>query len=292
MNELDFFDNENLYFNNNIWRKNIDDFCDLISIKYGKNFKGICPWGFEVFNDTNFLKKNIRRYFCYFSVDDMSMSDYELNEMSKKINFEFYEYIKSKYSLWAQNIVCLLSNESVHKLQPDDYVCGSQDKLLSVTLRKSDNILDSYADYIICSLSSLNNLIGEVRTYKENMVFRWRTYQLYLIIEEVFKDFIPRLSKFEERLVKVAITFTDNAIQPFYSIDDSCHPIEKVETALFEDFIFKRVKIIADAIKSSDGNVVNASCFHTTDELSLDIDNEIYEYAVKLIRDTYRGFMI
>ncbi|MCL9780000.1 hypothetical protein M9194_00970 [Vibrio sp. S4M6] len=292
MNELALVNNGNTYFNNHMWRETINEFCNIISIKYGKKFEGICPWGFEVFNDINFLKKNIRRYFCYFSVDDMLMNDSEINEMSERINFEFYEYIKSTHQLWARNIVCLLSNERVHKLQSDDYSCENRDKLLSVTLRKSESILDSYAKYIICSLSSINNVIGEARTYRENMVFRWRTYQLYLIVEKIFKAFTPELSKFEERLVRVAITFTDNAIQPFYTVDDSCHPIETVEVALFEEFIFKRVKIIADAIKSSDGNVVRASCFHTTDTLTLDIDKQIYDHAVQLVRDTYEGFVV
>ncbi|AUI85679.1 hypothetical protein BS333_04420 [Vibrio azureus] len=280
------------YFDNKKWRETLDDFCQIINKKYNKKFEAICPWGFEVYEDIGFLTKNIRRYFCYFGVDDQSLTDEEVNYLSTKVNFDLYEHIKLKHPLWFESIVCLLSNEKVHKLREDDYICFENEKLLSVTLKKTNNILDSYAKYLVCSLSSLLNTIGESRTYKESMVFRWRTYQLYLILEQIFSKYTPELTHFEKRLIKVATIFQDNAIQPFYNFDESENIIEDVENTLFDSFILKRAKVIHDSIISKEGNIIYSPCFHTNDSLSLDIEPQVYTDVMCLIKKSYNGFFI
>ncbi|NRD72643.1 hypothetical protein HQQ94_05155 [Shewanella sp. VB17] len=279
------------YFNNELWRSTINDFCQKIFEQDGLKIHGICPWGFEVFNNTNFLKKNIRRYFCYFGLEN-NQENIDYIESSKNLSLDFHQFVKHRHPDWGDNIVCLLSNEHVTKINHDDYECKSDDKLLSFFLKPSQNILNDYCKYAICSLAALKNKTGEVKEYQTSIVFRWRAFQLYLMAETLYAPYSTPLNKVEQRIFKSIVFFTDNQVQPFYSTSESEHEITEFEIFLFDSFIFPRVETIAESIRSEDNRLVTQKCFHTDSELSMNISEDIYNSVFNKIYNTYNNFFI
>lgn len=204
------------YFNNRMWREIINQFSSKIESETGIKTYGICPWGFEIFRNKVFLQKNIRRYFCYFGILN-PVDDNELFQISNFVADNFLSFISERQPELSDDIVCLLSQERVRLLKDKTYQCKTNDKLLSVFVYKTEDILNDYCNYIICSLDALNSRKGEARDYKTSILFRWRLFQLYLILEELFSDYCRSLDNIEKRMKKSIINFTNNLIQPFFT---------------------------------------------------------------------------
>lgn len=278
-------------FDNAKWRTFIDCFCKQWSKKNNIQIHGICAWGFEVFENNAFLAKNIRRYFCYFGGQNLG-SKQNVDRISANICQEFLRFIRQQEPRWAEGIVCLLSQEKATLLKEPDYQCKATDKLLSAYLAETDDILAEYSDYIIASIASFIFKIGEVKTYETDIVFRWRVFQLYLILEHLFGHYTAPLSDIELRMKMAAIHFNDNQVAPFYQNMDEQNSISEYESFILNNFVFKRMEMIFEKITQGDTFKLKQRCFHTGDELTLNINQEVYLLAKQQIETSYKRFYI
>lgn len=279
------------FFDNTQWRMLIDRFCKQWSKKNNIPIHGICAWGFEVFENNAFLAKNIRRYFCYFGGKGLG-SVQNINKLSANICQEFFKFIRHQELRWTEDIVCLLSQEKVTLLKEDGYRCKATDKLLSTYLTEADDVLEEYSNYIIASIASFKYTIGEVRTYKTNIVFRWRVFQLYLILEHLFGHYAGPLSDIELRMKMATIHFNDNQVAPFYQDMKEQNTISEYESFILNHFVFKRMALIFEKITQGDTFRLEQMCFHTGDLLTLDINQQLYLAAKKQIENSYKNFYI
>ena len=124
----------------------------------------IAPWGFELFGDRAFLAKNIRRYYCYFGIKDKKQhSLFELQTHILNIILDNLPDFDEKFS---RQIIALLRGEKVSLLKANDYSVQPDDKALIVLVKESDDILTDYAKYIIGSVWSVTDGVGDTSQYQ------------------------------------------------------------------------------------------------------------------------------
>lgn len=277
-------------FNRFDWNTFLKKTVKSIESKYDIEIDIIIPWGFEIFNNIMFLKRNIRRYYCYFGLK----SGYHPNKqnLAQEITMEIYNQLKIVSPHFYNKITLLILEEVPVLLRELNYSCAEGDCLLSISLRDSNNILLDYSKYIIGTVDLMLNGYGEVQDYKEKLLSRWRFFQLYLIQEELFGHLCPS-SQFNLQQLKLDILkLAHNHIWPFYNLEKSYVKVSDHELFLIDEFIIPRIKQIKAAMTKGYGEIVREKIkgFHSDDILNIEISADIYKIALEKLQLTYKNF--
>jgi len=175
---------QNSQFNIQLWRTVLDRLIDDID-KPKIGLEIISPFGFEVMEDHRFLNSTLRRFYCYIGI----LTKYF--EFAEQIAYKFDQNLTSllanKFPAFHDEIVLKAIQENFIKLRPPDYQCTPHNKLIDIQCRSmTTSLLDDYADYLICCLAALYFGKDEPKFFNDNLRFRNRTYQLYVMIEKIY----------------------------------------------------------------------------------------------------------
>jgi hypothetical protein len=280
-------------FNNALWREMLNLTSTEVNSFFNLDIETISPFGFEVLMDKRFLYGNLRRFYCYIGTKKNISQD-----MQAKVIQYFYEIlmqkISSKYSSLFTSIVLVIMKEDFVYLIDKYHDCKPNDKLIDIQLRQVEtSILDDYSNYIIASLGGLVMEKGEVKGYRDRAVNRWRFYQLYIMQEELYKQYSPCMSKHEMELFKNISHLASNMIKVFFNNDSVSHEISTHEELLFQELVLPRINILYKVAGGNHKNImtIHSSSYHVKDDLSLDIDKRMYEDIMLKIKNTYHLYL-
>lgn len=280
-------------FNNTLWREILNSaghnlLPDNIPLTI------ISPWGFEVTNDKKYLTKHLRRFYSYVGVPPHLKGIINKTALAKKYANNILTKLNAISPQLVSDFVILFEHDQLNHLEPQNYICKPNDKLLDIQIRFTDDILDDYATYIISSLDEIDLGIGEAKNHQTNQKARWRMYQLYVMHENIFHHLLPPMTDIENKIYRSIFILIDNMIQFFYSPDEMVKTATPWEAYVFDELIKRRVELMKQAIcdDNPDNNIViEQLSYHAEDNLRLKIAKNHYLEAIKKIKDSYLNFI-
>ncbi|MBP9742834.1 MAG: hypothetical protein KBD37_05700 [Burkholderiales bacterium] len=279
-------------FNRLNWINFIEGIAHNFSLRLGIKLDVIIPWGFEVLNNSSYLTKNLKRFYCYFGVSPNNLQQIDKNQLEYDIGMEIINKLKEIDIQFYNRIVGLLVEENPSLFHDSNYKCKIMDCLIVVIVRGSNDILYDYANYIIGTIDGIMRNIGEVANYRSLLVPRWRLFQLYIIHEALFGYLLPNLSQHMQNLKTQIVHYARNDIWPFYNPQAAMVLAEGDELKFIDDLVLPRIFEIQQAIKNGQGEIIKikAQSFHYEMPLYIEMSKDIYTNAVKKIISTYRRF--
>lgn len=283
-------------FNNILWRRLLSNTLNEIATN-SEAVDVICPFGFEVTNNKDFLSLTLRRFYCYIGISQKSL--YPENIESKfaeallrkleKLNSQMYKDIVS---------VVTAIDDQLHVLvqcRPADYTCQPNDKVICLEVRTvKSNILEDYADYIFTCLDAVYARKAEFKTYASNKMARCRLYQVYIMLENLFAAYLPPLSALDKKYYRNIFSLLDNKIQDLYT-NVGMTPLTHKEQEIIIELIDKRVKQMIDTITTSKNNsnaiTITTRSFHSKDQLELTVPADLYHTIKNKIINTYLDYI-
>ena len=281
---------DGLSFSRAKWLEFLNEQISKVAKKYNTQFELIVPWGFEIFEDDNFLMKNIRRYYCYIGVKAGVVEP--IQYLEKEILEVILTELKVTDESFYDQFVAVLLGENVSLLKEKNHECRNNDKALVLVLRHSNNILEDYADYIIGTIWGITNEVGEVNNYRNFLVPRWRLYQLYLMHESIFGYLLPPIPDHLVKLSRSAGLLTDNQVWPFFNRMKSIVAPDPWESYALDQLILPRMLQLQTLLEDMDGDKVikDVDSFHIPQKLKINMPFEIYDNARKHICESYLNF--
>lgn len=275
-------------FPNKDWRNFLSEICKKVD-KNQLGLQVISPFGFEVFEDKNFLCKSIKRLYCYIGVPSQTVSTCHPFEISKSFSEQLMLSI-NEIGIHSSDVVMLAIQDKFLLLREKNYRCSNTDKLIDIQTRiVSDDILHDYANYIICTIDSICSKKEEPEHFIENKRHRSRTYQLYVMLEQIFGYLLPKMNSSERSSFSNLFNFIDNSLQMFYADSELFIPASNVEINLLNSLITPRVQLIKKSLQGNSGELIRLQCdaYHVEGKLELMINKNIYDNAVVKIKSTY-----
>lgn len=286
------FRSENvLSFCNISWRNLLADVCKKID-KNNLGLQVISPFGFELLEDRKFLSKSLKRLYCYIGIPNQNESSCTLPGMISKIFAEQLMASIHTIGINPSDIAILVIQDQFILRREINFQCGQLDKLIDIQTRIiSDNIVHDYANYIICTVDSICSKKEEPQHFFENKRHRCRTYQLYIMLENIFGYLLPPMSVPQEKMFSSLFKLIDNSIQMFYTPSELFINASDYEIHLLSSLITSRVQLMRQSIISA-GNIkelikLQCDAYHVEGKLELTIDKKIYETAVNKIKVAY-----
>lgn len=193
------------------------------------------------------------------------------------------------------HFVLFIEQNNFIKLKNEGYACQPDDKAIDIQCRYiTHNILDDYANYVICSIDSLSNKKSDCADFIYNKRHRNRIYQLYLMLESLFNHLVPPFSDKEKNIYVQIPGLVNNRIDMFFNKDMLAEPASMKESNIYFDLINPRVLIIKEKIKS-ENRIENISitcpAYHVDDRLEITICKDHYFTAKDKIIKTYLQFI-
>lgn len=280
-------------FCNKSWRDLLQNVCQRID-KNNIGLQVISPFGFELLEDKKFLRRSIKRLYCYIGVPLNAKFDCDLYAISKIFSEQLLSSIY-KIGLRKSDIAILVLQEKFNFFRADNYQCSSTDKLIDIQTRViSGGILCDYANYIICAVDSICSKKEEPEHFFENKRHRCRTYQLYVMLEKIFGYLLSPMTVFQTEKFLSLFRLIDNSIQMFYTPSKLFIPAEKYEQHILSSLIHPRVQLMRQAIRSSSklDELMNLRCeaYHVPGRVEVEINKNIYKSAVEKISTTYLNY--
>lgn len=282
----------NQQFNNRFWREILAQVANLVSDELETKIEAISPFGFEVSQNKQFLSGQLRRFYCYLGVG--KYSTYSKEYIATRFYENLYDYLTVLNTRILDDIVIVIFNQEMHLLNPKQYQCHSQDKLLDVQVREiNHDLLTDYANYLITSMTGLHDKKIESTYFNENIRYRWRTYQLYVIHEYLFGYLLPPMTSEQASLFKKLFTLISNAINIFYHPEEMYIHASQDEMRIYEILINQRISQMILAVNHDriDSIKISTQAYHYDQTLTLEINHSIYEKAIDFIKKSYRNFV-
>ncbi len=281
-------------FNNGLWRKLLQGVCQEVDAQYALGLDVISPFGFELLEDKRYLYKNLKRFYCYVGFPEKANVD--KHDIEKAYADALLKTLKQHYPAVFDDIAILIThNNKLHKFRPDNYLCTPADKLIDISAHPvKKDILSHYADYLTASVSTLFNKTGEADVERNSeYVMRVRYYQLYIISETLYSQYLPALSPQEIRLSRSVFASLSNSIQALFT-PQSTPPTEE-EKYIAKHLIDKRLArmhafLTAASEKAADIVTIETGCYHTDHHFSFSLNQDIYEDATSKVKSTYLNF--
>lgn len=281
-------------FCNRTWRNFINNICNRID-KNRIGLQIISPFGFELLEDKQFLFKSIKRLYCYIGVPFKNAFEGDLFAISKTFSEQLLSSIH-EIGINSSDIAILVLQEKFTLFHKNNYQCSPLDKLIDIQTKIiSNDILHDYANYIICTVDSICSKKEEPEHFFENKRHRCRTYQLYIMLEKIFGYLLPPMTIFQREKFSNIFKFIDNSIQMFYRFSELFIMATDYELHLLNTLIRPRVELMQKNIQihtySNELIHLQCSAYHVEGKLELIINKDIYEKAIRKIRETYLNYV-
>lgn len=276
-----------LIFDRVKWLKLIEDVSNAFYLEYGTKIELISPWGFEVLDDDKYLRRNLRRFYVYAGV--LNKSKNQLKQITVDLIKIILRVIKD-YDASFYSRIGVLSLGNTNEVKFLGVKDKSREVLLSVVVNNSKNILVDYAKYIVGSIEAELNGSGEVFDYLNNPISRWRFYQLFLMQNRLFEQFLPELSLHQQSLKSYVLFNAKSETWPFFDKDCILCANKQDLDAINLLIIPRLLQIKNFMIADSDLVHQKVYSFHSDQLINLEISEKIYNYTIEEILVTYKSF--
>ena len=281
------------HFNNSIWRNSINEAYKQLNYEGLLNI--ISPFGFEVLNNKKYLSGNLRKFYVYIGITQSNETN--TNEIASKFRENLFNILQIDMPEFLMDIVAIIENQTVTTVNTDNYQCKPVDKLIDIQVRqlsKGEDILTDYANYLICTINAILEQKGEAQLIEVNPIMRSRMFQLYLMIETIFKQYLPQLSHQEKLLFQSAPKYISNKIDAFFDEKLTKKYATEHELRVYENLVLPRLKKLKQVIKphtlKSTVNI-NLNSYHHPSQLTAVIDKTIYTEVQQYIIKTYKDYI-
>jgi hypothetical protein len=278
-------------FNNRKWRQLLKQISEKTYFKK-LGLEVISPFGFEILNDKSFLEKELKRFYCYLGLPKKHEGLVDVETLVNKFTNEVMHMIEVNFPEYKDDFVLRIERNNFIKLRSNNYFCKRSDKLLDVQFRYfEESLIKDYADYIIASLSALIENKDEIKEFASNSRFRSRTYQLYVMVENIFGYLLPDFNGEEIFLYKSIFSKINNTVEIFYDESKLLVPASEADIHIMNHIIKPRVNSISKKIKRAEDNItIQTDSFHVDDKIQLQISYETYLKAQNKIVNSYTSF--
>lgn len=280
-------------FNNAAWRQLLSQVCQDIDVSH-VGLEVISPFGFEILKDNKkFLAGNLRRFYCYIGAPLSKHLDGDM--VAAQYTEALLRRLRSMETRMSEDIVVVVQNKNFFKLKEEGYSCKPTDKLIDIQFRSVEkDILTDYANYIITTLGSLLSEEGEFKGHGQDRRLRWHMYQLYIIEEELFGEFISPMNAQQSKIYQTLPKEIKNMIQIFYSPELRYALSDNAEEDILNQLILPRLTLIQAAVNSAgttEKTKVTSISYHYGTKLEFTLDSSAYHYAIDKIKNTYLSFI-
>lgn len=279
-------------FDNKRWRTMVQGICTELD-KTNIGIEAISPFGFEVLGNKKFLSKNLKRFYCYIGIPQQKKISKQTElKLIKQFSETLFHSIGTHFPELKTSFILKILQDEFIKLRPNSYIPKDSDKLLDIQVRYvNTEILDDYADYIITTLSALHNEKDEAKFFMNNTRFRSRTFQLYIMQECLYKDYLPHMNEHELLLHKMIFSKIKNNVDIFYNENKLNIPADEAEMQIMQELVKPRLKLMMNEAKNhSDVFKLQSESYHVADTLSLDIGKGMYKDIKEKIKKSYLSF--
>lgn len=278
-----------MYFDNLTWRERADEVINKLNIKW-PGLSVISPFGFELTEKKSHLSKILRKFYCYIGIPP-NYKDAE-NAILEVFTEYFLNSIKDNDPKFYKHLVMLIKNKKFIPLKEPSYLCHTYDKLLDIQTRITHDIYEEYANYVICCTTSVLKKIGECKDFDNKVLWRSRTFQLYIMLEYLFGHLIENMTEEDVHFFTQISTYINNSIQIFYTEELMNTLATAKEMNIYNKLIIKRVEKIMNILQDSkDLKEIAINDFHTYSPISVKIDAKKYIEAKQKVITTYKNFV-
>ena len=281
-------------FNIDLWRQILNDTASTIG---GTELylEVITPFGFEVTHDNSFLKRHLKRFYCY--IGSANTFQQPSDELVTAFFNELYSQIKTIDPQFASEIILFIIESDSHfklSLKHSNYRPKWNDKVISFEHRLYEqDLLTDYSDYLIATLWGFQDkTLPELSRFNESESVRCRLFQLYLILECLFGSSVKSMSTLEKEIYQRIHSMKSVSLDYYFTGKTIQHPSEEAEQSF--DVINSRLQQIFEQVKPNTGSheVVRKSVksYNSKAMLHFDIDFELYNKTVNTIKESYRSF--
>lgn len=287
--------NRQQYFCNFSWRKLLNEVCKEIDLD-NIGLQIISPFGFELFEKKIFLHKNLKRLYCYIGIPANNIfGEINLLKLSQDFSIKLMSLL-NRINISTNDIAILVTQDKFFLKHSKNYKCKSSDKLIDIQVRVVDeDILTDYGKYIICTIDGMLSKKDEPGHFYKNKRHRCRTYQLYLMLEQIFGYLLPSLTVFQKEKMSRLFSLIDNSIQMFYDPSEISIRANDFDMHILNTLIVPRVTLISERIKNFDQvnklMVIKSDSYHVPGQLEIAINEAIYSNAINKIKRTYLNFI-
>lgn len=202
------------------------------------------------------------------------------------------DVLEVEWRQMAEEIISYKTQTGFIPSVSDDISYENIAKVVSVNYIPTNDILLSYAKYVVCSVDGISKgTQPEVLKFHANQVARNRVFQMYLMNEEIFKDIMPGFSNDEENMRRKLFK-QDNRIDYFIRPDIS-PPASQEEKHILIHLIQKRLGIMREALLgnvNTDRIVLSLPAFHGKATVSIELSRVLWQKALNLIQSSYIDF--
>lgn len=279
------------YFSVSRWRKLVNE-AAIAASPPGILQEAICPFGFEVLQDPSFLRLELRRFYCYLGSPEHPLINIPVIEET------FLQILFSKlqetFPALAEQIIVLAARPGKHiLLRKSPYICQLLDGLIVVEHRNTENLLQDYADYLICCLNGLaTGTIPEWSRIKSDPMARVRMFQIFIILENLFGHYLGNPPQEWD----VHLPSYRNARSSLQFYFDGRIQIEATDAETMAiDFIEIRSKQLLDAVSKLGSHTddicnIRSKSYHGEGYLSISLSKQIYQSVSTRIIEDYTSF--
>lgn len=279
-------------FKNAKWRAVLTEICNKLDI-HKLGLQVISPFGFEILEDKMFLYRKLKRFYCYLGLPKKMKS---LNLNVSDLIEKFYKDLSNKIPIYfpelTNDFILIIKQNNFIKLRSNIYKCKINDKLLDIQFRYFDKtLLHDYGDYVISSLTALKDNKDEIKEFGNNSRFRSRTYQLYLMVENLFGYLLPNFSEINHIKYKSIFSKISNTVEIFYDESKLYVPASEDDLLIMNTIIKPRIAMMLEKIVDDKDNIiVKIGSYHGSDKLSILISYKKYIHAQDKIITSYKNF--
>ena len=158
-------------------------------------------------------------------------------------------------------------------------------------------VLVDYAEYLILTHQSILKGIGECVNYEKSICNRSRFFQLFLMQEYLYADYLPEIEYGHVNLLNKVSKFISNDIQLFIEPIKNKIDITNEERLFIRKYVIPRSEMILDLLERSCLNKtkkdlvsISVKTYHVDGHLSGNLDGALYEALVDKVVKEYKEF--
>jgi hypothetical protein len=255
--------------------------------------EAICPFGFELTQDAQFLRRQLKRFFLYIG------SPGTFNRASDDIALTFFDHLFHNIlnidPRFADQIAVLVIDRDSHfkrLLKPQGYQPQPQDKVFTIEHRVySADLLTDYADFLISTLFELTHrTLPQLARFDSSENIRRRVFQLYIACEYIFGHFAPPPGDADEAARDEIYRLNTARIGHYFAATQSTAPTDREVEIL--DIVLKRVDLIYSLVASHKAHLITrqVKSYNSDEMFTFSMDVSIYKQSVDLIRSRYLNY--
>ncbi len=282
-----FFDDQAGGFQKKRYKDVLEKSVNTLALRRDVAISCIHPFGFEMIEDMDFSKRNLKRFYVYLYPG----SSLQSNKIEEEFLDILLDNIEAHDSTFHQSFAVAAARTGLHrKLIADRETWEPNDRLLVTEVRQTSQApLQDYADYLIACLWAFSDgTIPEIERFRLRSMARTRVFQIFFIMYQTLYRLgfhLPAIAPEQRRLLA-----THRSFPHFYYDEAFRDPPAPDEEALFE-YILSVITCIRSELTSG-GPLISKSvkAFHGDETLAYEITESHHRVISAAIANAYNAF--